>query len=346
MPTDPSRPVLLVVHPGSLGDVLLSLDAVRALRDAWPTHEMILLARGDVGTLLQACGEVDRAVPIEGTVLAQLLAGGGAFDPGVATWLQRCTVVVCWMKDPGVLERTLRKAGIGQIIAHSPHSPTLQAVHVRDRYFEILHPWGIRPGDAVQALRVPEPLHPDHSLAGAAGRGATIAVHPGSGSPAKCCDPRRLANAIQVLHTRGRRSFLVLSGPADDVHTTRLFEHLDGVRASRIQNHDLTAIAAILTKAHVFIGQDSGVTHLAAALGVPTIALFGPTDPGRWAPRGHRVVVLRGSSCACVGAEEIRHCQFRPCFEIPTEHIVDTVERCLMEHEAATARLPWSEKVC
>ena len=68
-------------------------------------------------------------------------------------------------------------------------------------------------------------------------------------------------------------------------------EPLDG--AVRFGN--LYDLACWLASARVYIGNDSGITHLAAAAGVPVVAVFGPTDPEIWAPRGERVQVLRGA---------------------------------------------------
>jgi ADP-heptose:LPS heptosyltransferase len=70
-------------------------------------------------------------------------------------------------------------------------------------------------------------------------------------------------------------------------------EALDGITCIDLQCLELPLLAAILSQCHLFIGNDSGITHLAAALGVPTIALFGPTDPYVWGPRGKKVFIAR-----------------------------------------------------
>jgi len=340
-------PVLLVVHPGSLGDVLLSLGALRALRSAWPTHDLTLVARGEVAGLLRACGEVHQTLPIEGSTLAQLLAGPDALPPGLAARLRRCTAAVCWMSDQeGALRTTLRRSGVGQVIVQSPHSPALRGVHAADRYLESLRPWGLRPADRPPVLQIPRPAHLGPDPADRPADAEVLAVHPGSGSPAKCCDVRRLASAMSSLTGKGARTLLVLGGPADDTQIAELQRHLAGVKTSMILNRDLITVAVTLGKVHVFVGHDSGITHLAAALGLPTVALFGPTDPSRWAPRGPRVIILRGAPCACLGWQQVEPCRLRPCLDIPVEQIVAAVEGCLAARRAPEPRLPWSEKVC
>ena len=90
----------------------------------------------------------------------------------------------------------------------------------------------------------------------------------------------------QALNEQGLPS-LLLEGPADRAVMQDLLDHLSP-RPILLRDLPLRLLAGVLTLADLFVGHDSGVTHLAALLGVPTVALFGPTDPARWAPRGLR----------------------------------------------------------
>jgi ADP-heptose:LPS heptosyltransferase len=95
-------------------------------------------------------------------------------------------------------------------------------------------------------------------------------------------------------------------------------------------------LAGVLAHARLFVGHDSGVTHLAAALHVPTVALFGPTDPVQWAPRGPHVFVVRGNLCTCRGSEQIRHCLERPCLPHSPEAIADVAVSALTRYQSVT----------
>jgi ADP-heptose:LPS heptosyltransferase len=90
--------------------------------------------------------------------------------------------------------------------------------------------------------------------------------------------------------------------------------------------HDVTGA---LLAADLFIGHDSGMTHLAAAVGVPTLALFGPTEVSRWAPRGERVVTLSGASCRCQDWDAVQRCEAKPCLQIPLQQIFSACQRLL-----------------
>ncbi len=110
-----------------------------------------------------------------------------------------------------------------------------------------------------------------------------LAVHPGSGSPAKNWPTERFAEAAHRL-SDGRPCLLVL-GPAEE--TTR-----DWPGFTVAREWPLRVLGAALSRAGLFLGNDSGVAHLAAASGAPTLTLFGPTDPALWAPVGSRVSTL------------------------------------------------------
>jgi hypothetical protein len=78
----------------------------------------------------------------------------------------------------------------------------------------------------------------------------------------------------------------------------------------------------VLAQARLFVGQDSGVTHMAGLMGVRTVALFGPTDPDRWAPRGAHVSVMQGAPCLCQSWGDVSRCEGKPCLAMPQDHLV------------------------
>ena len=112
-----------------------------------------------------------------------------------------------------------------------------------------------------------------------------LAVHPGSGSPAKNWPATRFAELLDGW----RGPTLVVEGPADSAAVGTLRSRADVVVA---QGLPVRVLGALLAHAGLVLGHDSGVTHLAAGWGAPTLALFGPTDPALWSPLGPRVSVL------------------------------------------------------
>src|SRR6476661_8721477 len=101
---------LFIVHPGTLGDVLLALPAMRALRAAFPLHALGLLAQEEVGRLLLATSEVQKCFALEGPSLTNILAGIDAIEAEMGQWLSVCDVAVGWMANPdGNLHSSLLK---------------------------------------------------------------------------------------------------------------------------------------------------------------------------------------------------------------------------------------------
>jgi ADP-heptose:LPS heptosyltransferase len=107
------------------------------------------------------------------------------------------------------------------------------------------------------------------------------------------------------LLAEGALTVVVLAGPADAEPATALSRALGGLGA-RLANAPLADVVALLADARLYVGNDSGTSHVAAAVGAPTVAIFGPTRPARWAPRGPRVAVVEPlARCpACRAADE------------------------------------------
>lgn len=324
---------IFVVHPGALGDVLLALPAIRALRTSFPTHQLGLVAGAAGGGLLHACGEVATVFSLEAGALAGLLAGLPWVGPTVREWLGRCDLAVCWMADPGDrLSWTLQGLGVCRVIVRSLASSESEAIHQEDRLMETVR--DVAPVEQVEgSLRLPAPVIAEGRARLAAVEPFThhqlVALHPGSGSRHKCVAPALLAAAITRFQADDIVPVLV-GGPADD----RMVAEVADACASRpgiLEHADLLTMAGQLAHADLFVGHDSGLTHLAAALHVPTVALFGPTDRRRWAPRGSHVTVLTGEPCRCHGWDAVQACHDKPCLQIQTEELVMVCERLLRQ---------------
>ncbi len=322
------RRTLLVIHPGALGDVLLSLPALRGLRGQNPNHEIGIVTGGEVGTLLRGCGEVETIFALESDALASLFSEAESVSPPLHDWLARCDLAVCWLADPGHrLYSVLQGLGVPQIIQRSPLSSACEAVHQIDRVMETVQ--GVVPtGNYGWRLLVPDQavVAGKARLAelGILGERPVVAIHPGSGSRHKCSAPALLARVVAWVQAN-EACPLVLGGPADDALVASLCEACEKPPPV-LQQVELLSVAGVLAHADFFIGHDSGLTHLAAALHLPTVALFGPTDARRWAPRGSHVTILTGEDCRCQGWEAVRACLTRPCLQVPVERLIQAYE--------------------
>jgi heptosyltransferase-2 len=135
-----------------------------------------------------------------------------------------------------------------------------------------------------------------------------IALHPGSGGKAKNWPlPRWAAVAETLLSADSNRWILLIGGEADIERVERLRAILPNEKVKCAQNFSLLELAARLQNCALFLGHDSGISHLAAAVGTPSILLFGPTDPAIWAPANPQVRVLRAPTLTMdgIGVEEV-----------------------------------------
>jgi len=119
-----------------------------------------------------------------------------------------------------------------------------------------------------------------------------VAIHPGSGSPLKNWPIDSFANLIFQLIKGNKWKPFLIEGPADGEIIFRIRDLMGKETPEAIKCPDLLLLSSFLLSSQLYLGNDSGVTHLAAALGCPTIALFGPSHPEIWAPRGDSVRVL------------------------------------------------------
>ncbi len=315
---------ILIVHPGALGDVLLAVPAIRSLHGKFPQHEIVLIASAAVSRLLSQCEVIDDWIPLEGQACLGLFSGTLSITGELQSWLNRCDLAVAWTEDKeGALRSLFQDLGVAQVQIQSPFSTELCARHQSNRFLETL---GETTEDISLKRTAQVPSHllergKDHLEALRVSRDQSLVlVHPGSGSIHKCLQPRRMALLIEQLW-RGGMCPLVLEGPADQDavgHALQFMRKPPFV----LKDLDLSQLAGVLGQVRFYIGHDSGVTQLSAWLGVPTIALFGPTDPQRWAPQGSHVTILRGVPCICESWETVKKCEEKPCLQVPIEEIL------------------------
>jgi ADP-heptose:LPS heptosyltransferase len=296
------RRSILIIHPGALGDVLLAVPAMRRLRAQFPQHELVLCSNGPVAQLLLECRVIDAWLSVQGRACAELFDPDASIEGELQSWLERCDCAVAWMQDQdGNFARTLEKTGVGKTIICSPFSMSLRATHQSDRFCETVQELLIRKTELYR-LQIPESLFSrGRSCLEEAGVRMDchfIAFHPGSGSSRKSIAIATMAGMMTRLQNEGMLP-IVIEGPADREAVRSLLRQLPSA-AIVLRDLDLQTVAGMLSHATKFVGHDSGVTHLAGFLGVPTVAFFGPTDPDQWAPLGSHVTVLKAPyACEC-----------------------------------------------
>jgi ADP-heptose:LPS heptosyltransferase len=304
---------VVIFRPGALGDTLLAFLALGALRRVWPDAQVTLVARADTLALVRAARLADAAYSYDLPAWSGLWSEAPDGDPLLRAVVGGAEVVVAWLPDPnGSIARALSALGVARCViapgrppASGPHSQSLararagagqQPEHVACYLLRTLAPLGI--GGPI----LPGPFLVTGIEEACGGQGAralagerVVALHPGSGGAAKCWPPERFAEVARRLRAAGYAP-LVVEGPADAERVAAMHEALGGAPVPVARGLAVEALAALLARCAAYVGNDSGVSHLAGLVGCPTLALFGPSDPALWAPVGPRVRVLRAPS--------------------------------------------------
>ncbi|RMG54778.1 MAG: lipopolysaccharide heptosyltransferase family protein [Acidobacteria bacterium] len=290
---------ILIIHTGAIGDFILALPAIGAVRRRFLPASIELLGIPHIGILAEQRFYVDRVASIDAYPLHRLFVG--ELPAELARYVADFDLIISWFgADDETYRRTLERMPAQTIIARS-RPPDGCGIHVVDHLLSTLAPLGISDEDRVPRLFLTER---DRQRAerlwnqlGLRGE-RVIALHPGSGSPEKCWSTSRFVELAWRL-IRSGLSVAVIEGPADHHIVERFLSSISSRldagsthRLIRLPLLSLIDLAALLERCSAYVGNDSGITHLAAATGIPTVAIFTVTDPAVWGPRG-RVVILR-----------------------------------------------------
>ncbi len=319
---------IVIIHPGALGDVLLAVPAMKKLTARFSQHTILLIARAPVSRLLAECRVIDEWLSIESQACAGLFTRFGGPSNELQSRLARCDAAVAWTEDTdGSLANVLGEFGIPRVWIQSPFSSAVNARHQRDRFLESV-------GETGTDVLGNDGLHiPDHLLEegrvclqnrGISPNCSLVFVHPGSGSIHKCLRSEKLAGILQQLQQR-EMSPVLLEGPADQGAAEGVLKLLSK-KPPVLRDLNLSLLAGILAHAELYLGHDSGLTHLAALLGVRTVVVFGPTDHHRWAPYGEQVTIVRGAPCVCPSWDAVKKCHEKPCLDLPIEEILTAMK--------------------
>jgi heptosyltransferase-2 len=277
-------PKILVIRGGALGDFVLTLPVLAALRRHYPAHRLEVLGYPSIASLAAAGGLADGVSALESPRFAGFFVRNGSWSDGVAAWFAGFDWIISYVHDPqGVFRGNVARCSSVPFIA-GPHRPdeTL-AVHATELLLRPLQALGIRGADP----------RPRLSLRSTPPAGPRLALHPGSGSEGKNWPEAKWAELLQLLAAQSARDLLLIGGEAEGDRCARLAAALPSGRAHIAQNLPLTELARLMQGCGAFIGHDSGITHLAAALDLPGLVLWGETALTTWRPQSERMTILR-----------------------------------------------------
>ena len=288
MPT----PRILVVRGGAIGDFIMTLPAIGALRERWPAAHIEILGYPHIIELARGRYYANATRSIEARAMAGFFVPDGTLDPALKEYFASFNLVISYLFDPdGIFSANVRRCGVRQLVEGSPRPSDLPAMA---HYCKPLESLAIYV-DAPQPKLFPS----DDDRAAAAkflqrlGREPLVAVHPGSGSEKKNWPADKFAAVSRWIVDELAAQLLVVEGEADARVVTKLTALVAPRATVPAKGLKLAELAAVLERCVLFLGNDSGITHLAAAVGTPTVTLFGPASVPIWEPRGERVRVVQ-----------------------------------------------------
>jgi glycosyl transferase family 9 (putative heptosyltransferase) len=296
---------ILIIRPGAIGDTLLTFPIIQALRERHVDRQITLVGNAAVLPLALEAGLAEEAFDYGQLRWSQLFVAAGCQQAALRALLCDSELAVCWLHDgEGVLEQNLRSGGARRVIVAPGRPPAGERRHVVDYLAETV------------GLPAAAGLH-TFTLEGAGRRlpvsGAPrVAVHPGSGGAPKCWPVASFADLIKRLWQNGSEVLLLL-GQAERERWNELQRLLppppEPEKFKLLAGAPLLVVAEQVRRCRCYLGNDAGITHLAAMLGVPTIVLFGPSDPAVWRPVGQAVEVM----------------QARPLEELPVSLVLESI---------------------
>ena len=262
----------LVIHPGALGDVVLAFCVLERLSHRFDAVD--LLCQEQIGKAATRLQMVRRALPIESARFADLYGG---FSPWLSSWIAGYDQVLLFSVASTLADRLERHAGC-RVVRIPPRPGKNRRLHTADHLLAHLARSGLadpaRPA-VFRDIRSPE-AEPTRVL-----------IHPGAGSPKKRWPAEHFFELAQRLAAAGLDPQFIL-GPAERDLAPAVKKRPWPLFATE----RLVDLLERLLRAGALVGNDSGVSHLAAYAGLPTVAVFGPTDPAVWSPRGRAVAVV------------------------------------------------------
>lgn len=279
-----TRGKILVIRGGAIGDFILTLPVVAALRRQFPQARLDLLGYSHIAQLALAGDLADEVRSIEARPLAGFFARNGILDAALQEYFGSFAIIISYLYDPDeIFQANVARCSKAQFIV-GPHRPDENAsVHATEVFLKPLERLAIFGADTVPRLS----LNPRPSTLN------QLALHPGSGSAAKNWPEAKWADLLQELIRTTEMNLLLIGGETEEGRLARLSGSLPTSRVQIADSLPLVELAKRLAVSSAFIGHDSGISHLAAALGLPALVLWGETVEAIWRPQGEQVKIVQ-----------------------------------------------------
>ncbi len=314
---------ILVIHQGALGDFILALPALETLRKAFPHAKSAIMGYPRILELVEKRFYAEEILSIDQKGMATFFVREGSLDFTLSQFFNTFDLIVVFGKDgEGAVIKNMRRVCQGRILHINSFPPWDEKVHLTDHLLKQFAQHGFPASELNPKLHLEES---DREWArdfwkskgvSMEERSKVIVLHPGSGSKKKVWPLERFLNLAHTLQGHLGSKILIVLGPAEGPEAQEAFEGMRSTEFILVKGLRLLQLASVMEGCWFFIGNDSGISHMAAALGLPTIVIFGPTDQSVWSPRGEKTfVVQRGVHCSPCPQERFFQCKDIECLK-------------------------------
>lgn len=338
----PAPQRILLIRLTALGDVVLALPALSALRARFPEARIEWLVEAPYAPLLAGVPGLDGVVAYEKRGRHAGAAGWLALRSELAERgydlvidLQRkakTVALAAGLGAPQVLGLRKRQ-GWGWVTAALGRERPATSPHVSELYLGALEALGVERG--APEVRLPVSARAREAAAPFLSRPWPVVIAPGATWATKRWSPRRFGELARALHDEGHA--VVLGGGPSDREAVEEARAASGLPLQDTCDAPVEAWTGLLAASALLIANDSGPVHLAHALGTPVVVLFGPTAPGRWAPRDGPVRVLSlGLTCSPCSNHGTERCPLgtHACLEgLPADQVLEAGRALLRRGE-------------
>ncbi len=324
---------VLVIRPGGIGDAVLLIPAISALKQEYSSASITVLAEKRNASVFRLCPHADKVLLYDKP--KELFAAiRSKYDVVIDTeqWHRLSAVIARITKPPvSIGYATNERRNMFTNAIHYSHED-----HEIDCFSHLLQPLGIAESEKGKPpfLVVPdEAAIKANALLGRLADKPFIAIFPGSSIPEKRWD---IGNFVKLAAKLNQAGFpiIVVGSEKEKVAGEEMACGLDALNLAG--KTSLVETAAVIVKSSLLVSGDSGVLHIAAGLGKPTVSLFGPSNLKKWAPRGHRHIVINRnllcSPCSKFGYTPKCSINARCMADISVAEVVAAIEKLLMEN--------------
>ncbi len=304
---------ILVIRGGAIGDFILTLPVLQAIQANLPGNYLEVLGYPRIAQLAVAGGLAARVQSIESRAVAGFFARNGRLDDAMKDYFSDFDLIISFLYDPDeIFQQNVKRCSAGQFIA-GPHRPDeSQALHAAACFLKPLERLAIFDAENFPRLRIERTENgPASQLKLALATGGWLALHPGSGSEKKNWPEANWRRLVEGLIAESKLNLLIVGGESEGARLDRLASDLPVDRLAIARNLPLPELAQLLALARGFVGHDSGISHLAAAVGLPGLLLWGESNAGIWRPPSLRFELLMNAAgleaispkevqCACL----------------------------------------------